>query len=52
MSTLMLTIVEVSMNKIALGIHADVDDWTAEKAIIASNHRTLRLSVESNKRSQ
>ena len=25
------------MNKIALGIHVSVDDWTAERAIIASN---------------
>ena len=31
------SIVEVSMNKIALQIRVGVDDWTAERAIIASN---------------
>ena len=30
-------IVEVSLNKIALRISVDADDWTAESAIIASN---------------
>ena len=30
-------IVEVSMNKIALWISVDADDWTAESVIIASN---------------
>ena len=28
---------EVSMNKLALWINVCVDDWTAERAIIASN---------------
>ena len=31
------SIVGVSMNEIALWISVRVDDWTAEKAIIASN---------------
>ena len=31
------SIVEVSMDKIALWIRVDVDDWTAKRAIIASN---------------
>ena len=30
-------IVEVSMNKIALWISVDADDWAAESMIIASN---------------
>ena len=30
-------IVEVSLNKIALRISVDADDWAAESAIIASN---------------
>ena len=30
------SIVEVSMTKIALWIRVGVDDWTAERAIIAS----------------
>ena len=33
----MSSIVEVSMIKIALRIRVSVDDWTAERAIIASN---------------
>ena len=31
------SIVEVSMNKLLLWIHAHVDYWTAERMIIASN---------------
>ena len=31
------SIVEVSMNKIALKFHVGVDDWTAERAITAGN---------------
>ena len=34
MSIILLSIVEVSMNKIALWIPVDVDDWTAERAIM------------------
>ena len=33
----MPSIVEESMNKIALWISVAVDDWTAERVIIASN---------------
>ena len=33
----MSSIVEVSMIKIALRIYVGVDDWTAKRAIIASN---------------
>ena len=33
----MLSIVQVSVNKIALWISVRVDDWTAETAIIANN---------------
>ena len=36
-------IVEVSMNKIALGIRFGVYDWTAERVIIASS--VFSLSV-------
>ena len=34
-------IVEVSLNKIALGISIGVDDWTSERAIIASNDKVM-----------
>ena len=34
-------LLEVSMNKIALLINVCADDWTAEKAIIASNEHLL-----------
>ena len=37
MNVAVSSIVEVSMNKIALQIRVGVDDWTAERAIIASN---------------
>ena len=37
MSIIVSIIVEVSMNKIALWIHMGVDDWTAERAIIANS---------------
>ena len=33
----------VSMNKIALWIHVRVNDWTAERAIIASNERQMKI---------
>ena len=31
------------MNKITLWFSADIDDWTAKRAIIASNARVLSL---------
>ena len=37
MSIVVSSIVGVSMNKIVLRIRVRVDDWTAERAIIASN---------------
>ena len=37
MILLVSSIVEVSMNKIALSIPVDVDDWTPERAIMASD---------------
>ena len=37
MSSIVLSIVQVSVNKIALWISVRVDDWTAETAIIANN---------------
>ena len=37
MSIVVSNIAEVSLNKIALWIHVGVDDWTAERANIASN---------------
>ena len=37
MNIIVPSIVEVSMNKIVLWICVDVDDWTAERAIIVSN---------------
>ena len=37
MSIVVSSIVEVSMNKIALWIRVDVDDWTAERSITVSN---------------
>ena len=37
MSFVVLTFVEVYMNKIWLWISLCVDDWTAERVIIASN---------------
>ena len=36
------SIVEELMNKIALSISVSADDWTAERAIIASNEQILR----------
>ena len=36
MSIVVSSIVEMSLNKIALQIHVSADDWTAERAIIAS----------------
>ena len=36
-SIVVSSIVEESMNKIVLRIRVDVDDWTAERAIIAIN---------------
>ena len=42
----MSSIVEVSMNKIALGIPIGVDDLTAKRATIASNQRgSARLTA-------
>ena len=37
MILLVSSIVEVSMNKIALSIPVDVDDWTPEREIMASD---------------
>ena len=37
------SIVGMSMNKIALWISVGVDDWTVEKAIIASNVNELTV---------
>ena len=33
------------MNKIALSIHVSADDWTAERAIIASNGHCSRFDL-------
>ena len=40
----MSSFVQVSMNKIALWISIRVDDWTAERAIIASNALFHKIS--------
>ena len=45
MSLVVASIVEVSMNKVALSIGVRVDDWTAEWAIIASIARQYPLPV-------
>ena len=37
----MSSIVEASVNKIALLIHVRGDTWAAERAIIASNEKVL-----------
>ena len=50
MSIVLSSIVEVSMNKMALWIHVVVDDWTAAKAIIASNaQREIYIEFRSTK---
>ena len=40
------SIVEVSMNKIALWIRVNVDDWTAERTIIASNDSFSKHQIQ------
>ena len=45
MSNVVSSIVEVSINKIALGIHVSVDDWIAEGATIASNSAFLDITT-------
>ena len=46
MEIVVSSIVEVSMNKIALGIPIGVDDLTAKRATIASNQRgSARLTA-------
>ena len=37
MNYIVSSIIEVSVNKIALWISVGVDDWTAERVLIASN---------------
>ena len=45
MSIVVLSIIEVSMNKISLWIRVDVDDLTADREIIASNVITNAWNV-------
>ena len=45
MSIVMSSIVELSIIKIALWIHVDVDDWADERAIIASNESPVDQPV-------
>ena len=46
MSIIVSSIVEVAMNKIALGTNVSPGDWTAERAIIASYVTRPHLSNE------
>ena len=39
----MSSIAGVFMNKIALRVHVRVDDWTDERAVIASNGSNMRF---------
>ena len=43
MSFVVSSIIEMSMNKIALGTRINVDEWIDERAIIASNAEVLLL---------
>ena len=43
MGIVVSSIVVGSMNKIALWIRVGVDDWTDERAIIASNEQQMKI---------
>ena len=45
MNIVVSSIVEVSVNKVPLKIRVSADDWTSERAIIASNDYFTRFNL-------